>query len=42
VSGDSDWTLNEAMAINESGQIVGYGRFEGQLKAFLLKPEQSK
>jgi probable HAF family extracellular repeat protein len=35
---DSGWILRSAEAINEAGQIVGYGTFEGQTRAFLLTP----
>lgn len=34
----SDWTLESATAINDSGQIVGYGYRGGQDHAFLLDP----
>jgi probable HAF family extracellular repeat protein len=32
------WTLIEARAINDAGQIVGIGRFGGADRAFLLNP----
>lgn len=32
------WTLTEARAINDSGQIVGFGQFGGNKHAFLLNP----
>lgn len=32
------WTLVEARGINDAGQIVGYGRHNGQPRAFLLTP----
>jgi probable HAF family extracellular repeat protein len=32
----SGWKLTRAAAINDSGQIVGYGTIEGQTHAFLL------
>ncbi|MCC6847111.1 MAG: hypothetical protein IT294_01320 [Deltaproteobacteria bacterium] len=32
------WTLQSARAINENGHIVGRGSFNGQTRAFLLKP----
>ncbi len=35
---DSGWVLVEARAINKRGQIVGYGRINGQAHAFLLTP----
>lgn len=38
IPADSGWTLNEATAINESGQIVGTGTRTGQTRAFLLTP----
>ncbi|MCS7069441.1 MAG: hypothetical protein NZN28_12555 [Meiothermus sp.] len=34
------WVLTEATDINNQGQIVGYGRFNGQTRAFLLTPVQ--
>ena len=35
----SGWTLTQAYAINNAGQIVGYGTNpQGQIRAFLLKP----
>lgn len=35
---DSGWVLREARAINQRGQIVGYGVINGQAHAFLLTP----
>ena len=35
----SGWRLFEARDINESGQIVGYGEFNGTHHAFLLTPK---
>lgn len=32
------WTLVDARDINDSGQITGYGTFNGQTRAFLLNP----
>jgi probable HAF family extracellular repeat protein len=32
------WLLTEARDINDSGQIVGAGIFNGQVRAFLLTP----
>jgi len=32
------WTLVEARAINDAGQIVGVGTYGGQARAFLLNP----
>ena len=34
----SGWTLQSARAINEKGQIVGKGSFNGATRAFMLKP----
>jgi probable HAF family extracellular repeat protein len=34
----SGWTLEEARAINNRGQIAGQGHFHGQARAFLLTP----
>ncbi len=34
----SEWTLREATAVNGSGQIVGWGEHNGQVRAFLLTP----
>jgi probable HAF family extracellular repeat protein len=34
----SGWELLEATDINDAGQIVGYGRFQGRIRAFLLTP----
>jgi probable HAF family extracellular repeat protein len=34
----SGWTLERANAINDAGQIVGYGTLNGQTEAFLLNP----
>ncbi len=35
----SGWELTKAHAINSKGQIVGEGNFNGQGRAFLLKPQ---
>jgi probable HAF family extracellular repeat protein len=35
---DPSWTLVEATAINDSGQIAGYGTHNGQTRAFILTP----
>jgi probable HAF family extracellular repeat protein len=32
------WTLRSAQAINDRGQIVGYGTVDGQTRAFVLTP----
>ncbi len=34
----SDWYLESASAINEAGQIVGYGTISGETRGFLLTP----
>lgn len=36
---DSPWELQMADAINGSGQIVGFGEYEGQRRAFLMTPD---
>ncbi|MCB1735476.1 MAG: DUF3466 family protein [Gammaproteobacteria bacterium] len=36
VVGASGWTLMEARDINDSGQIVGFAMFDGQVRGFLL------
>lgn len=41
VSTNSGWELNEATAINNAGQIVGNGIFNGEQRAFLLTPIDS-
>lgn len=38
IPSDSGWTLREATAINDKGQIVGTGKIGGQERAFLLDP----
>lgn len=38
IPADSGWVLVEARAINKRGQIAGYGRINGQVRAFLLTP----
>jgi len=35
------WQLTEALAINDSGQIVGSGLYDGQQRAFVLSLESS-
>jgi probable HAF family extracellular repeat protein len=37
----SGWTLNEARAINNAGQIAGSGLLRGKCRAFLLTPARS-
>ena len=32
------WTLIEARYVTDDGQIVGYGRYQGDLRAFVLTP----
>lgn len=36
--GPTDWHLNQALAINSSGQIVGSGEHNGVSHGFLLTP----
>jgi probable HAF family extracellular repeat protein len=36
---DSGWDLWSASAINDKGQIVGYGRYNGDSAVFLLTPD---
>ena len=38
IEGDSEWWLQRAMGINDSGQIVGYGLLNGSPRAFILTP----
>jgi probable HAF family extracellular repeat protein len=35
---DSRWELQSAAAINDAGQIAGFGKFDGRLAPFLLTP----
>ena len=35
---DSGWKLVEATSINNSGQIVGFGVKDGEIRAFRLDP----
>jgi probable HAF family extracellular repeat protein len=38
IPADSGWELDDAYAINNSGQIVGSGRLNGEARAFLATP----
>ncbi|MCG3141822.1 MAG: hypothetical protein HDKAJFGB_03151 [Anaerolineae bacterium] len=38
IPANSGWVLQEARAINNKGKIAGFGTFNGQTRAFLLKP----
>ncbi len=38
IPANTGWVLQEARAINNKGRIVGFGTFNGQTRAFLLKP----
>lgn len=38
ISTNSGWVLQEARAINNKGQVAGFGTINGQTRAFLLKP----
>lgn len=39
IPANSGWVLQSANAINDKGQIVGYGVLNGQTEAFLLTPQ---
>jgi len=39
IDSQSGWILNGAKDINSSGQIVGFGKFNGEERAFLLTPK---
>ncbi len=39
IPANSGWVLQQAYAINDLGQIVGYGTVNGQNEAFLLTPQ---
>jgi hypothetical protein len=39
IAPDSGWELSRATAINDRGQIVGYGLFQGQQAGFVLIPD---
>jgi probable HAF family extracellular repeat protein len=39
IPANSGWLLGTALAINDRGQIVGYGTLNGQIEAFLLTPQ---
>ncbi len=38
---DSGWVLNNAVDINDSGQIIGTGTFNGAYQIFVLTPEST-
>lgn len=38
---DTGWLLTDAIDINDSGQILGYGKFGGQSHGYLLTPLQA-
>ena len=42
IPSDSDWVLADATAINDGGQITGYGYHNGAEHAFLLNPVVSQ
>ncbi len=42
IATDSGWRLLEASAINDSGQIVGFGLFGGAQRAFRLDPIEQR
>ncbi|MBD3407769.1 MAG: DUF3466 family protein, partial [Candidatus Lokiarchaeota archaeon] len=35
---DTEWELTEAYDINNNGQIIGHGTYQGHVRAFLLDP----
>jgi len=37
----SGWTIMQATAINNKGQIAGYGKYHRQTRAFLLTPQKN-
>ncbi|QDV35243.1 HAF repeat-containing PEP-CTERM protein [Tautonia plasticadhaerens] len=39
IAPETGWTLNDAYAINDLGQVVGSGTIDGVSRAFLLTPE---
>jgi hypothetical protein len=39
IAPDSGWQLSRATAINDRGQIVGCGVFQGQQAGFVLTPD---
>ena len=41
IPGGSGWVLNEARAVNSAGQITGFGRINGQVRSFLLTPDNN-
>ncbi len=41
IDSNSGWILSEARAINDKGQIVGWGILNGEQRAFLLTPQPS-
>jgi probable HAF family extracellular repeat protein len=38
IPANSGWLLKQASAINDAGQIAGYGTIHGETHAFLLTP----
>ncbi|MDX1252485.1 MAG: DUF11 domain-containing protein [Gammaproteobacteria bacterium] len=42
IPANSGWVLFNASGINNAGQIVGWGAFNGQIHGFLLTPEGGK
>lgn len=40
IAANSGWVLTSAEGINNLGEIVGFGTFNGQTRAFLLQPQQ--
>jgi probable HAF family extracellular repeat protein len=42
ITKNTDWELSWAFAINDAGEIVGYGARNGQFRSFLLTPISDK
>jgi probable HAF family extracellular repeat protein len=42
IARDSGWELQVARAINDRGEIVGFGLINGKSRAFLLEPVHRK
>jgi hypothetical protein len=41
IPGGSGWVLHEARAVNSAGQIAGFGQINGQVRSFLLTPDDN-
>ena len=42
LAADSPWTLNTAVGINRTGEIIGMGSYHGRYAAYLLFPPQTR